>query len=68
MNTLFKYEDGETGNIFHVLVDTSDTECEIIDVRADDEGSAVGKNLVPFLSEELLYSIQRFADTYTALF
>lgn len=59
MNKIFQYEDGETGNLFHVLVNSNN---DIIDIRADSAGKIVGSNLLPFVNEEMLISIEMFAE------
>ena len=59
MNKIFQYEDGETWNLFHVLVNSNN---DIIDIRADSAGKIVGSNLLPFVNEEMLISIEMFAE------
>jgi len=64
METYIKYEDGASGESYHVMVDWTSGGCEVVDIRQDDNGDVVGKNLVNVLSEDFIYSVEIFAEQY----
>ena len=65
METYFKYEEGSSGDIYHVMVDWSNGNCEVIDIRQEnDDGDIIGKNLVSILADDFILSIELYAEQY----
>lgn len=64
MRLYFLYEDGETGERFHVQASRHRDDITLHDIRADEDGLPSGSNLISFLNDETILNIELFAEQY----